>query len=123
MSFWKKHKPKKAVENLDSTPVAMPVKFHRPPTLQEQMQAFTRRQLNGYAKHQGKETFEEANDFDTGDDDDIPRSPHEIEFDEKGEREFELFASQQFEMAEKKRQAKQAKQQAEDTPPNSTPPL
>lgn len=90
--FWKKHKPKKATESLDSTPVAMPVKFHRPPTLQEQIQRYTRATLNKMAEQTGHETFEEANDFDVGEDLE-PASLHELEFGEQGERRFEEFVA------------------------------
>jgi len=89
--FWKKHKVKKGTETLDTTPVATPVKFHRPPTLQEQIQRYTRNHLNKIALQEGKETFEEANDFDVGEDE-LPPTPHEIEFDARGEAEFEKFA-------------------------------
>lgn len=89
--FWKKNKPKKATETLDPTPVAIPVKFHRPPTLQEQIARYTRNHLNKIAAQEGKESFEEANDFDVGED--SPMSPHEIEFDSRGEAEFEQFAA------------------------------
>lgn len=98
--FWKKHKPKKAAENPDPTPVAMPVKFHRPPTLQEQIRAYTRASLNRHAEAEGKETFEEANDFDVGDDD-FPRSQHELEFDARGEAEFEQFATKALRKSKK----------------------
>lgn len=90
--FWKKHKPKKATEVLDSTPVAMPVNFHRPPTLQEQIQRLTRQSLNKLAAQEGKESFEEADDFDIGEDFE-PASPHEIEFGPEKEAEFERVAT------------------------------
>lgn len=107
MIFWKKFKPKKPVEELDRTPIALSVGFHKPPTLQEQMAMYVRNTLNRAAESQGKETFEEANDFDVGEDFEPP-SQHETEFGERGEREFEKFATHQL----KKRSRKAAETDA-----------
>lgn len=93
MIFWKKHKPKKATEQLDLTPIAIPIHAHQPPTLQEQMRKYVRSHLNNYAEQTGAETFEEANDFDIGDVD--PASPHELEFGENQEARFEQFIAMQ----------------------------
>lgn len=63
----------------DDTPVELPLGFKRPPTLQEQIKAFVRTALSDQARAAGAETFEEANDFDLGDEEDIlPTSPHEF---------------------------------------------
>lgn len=71
----------KGHEVLDPTPVAVPVHFKRPPTLQEQIRSMVRsEELRRAASSQGMETFEEADDFAVGDDYD-PRSPHELVFD------------------------------------------
>lgn len=68
-------------EILDRTPVSMPVGFHRPPTLQEQMLRIIRsEQWRAHMEASGQETFEDADDFDVGDDYD-PRSPYEQNFD------------------------------------------
>lgn len=69
----------KGEEILDDTPIAIPLGFHRPPSLQEQFQMFLRYQSQE-AQNRGEETFEEADDFDVGDDYD-PTSPYEEHFD------------------------------------------
>lgn len=99
--FWKKHKPKSRVETPDPTPVAMPVNFHRPKPLQEQMREYTRRTLNHLAEQQGAESFEEADDFDIGDETPEPASPHELEFGSEGEARFERLAAQHIKKFEK----------------------
>lgn len=71
----------KGREILDPTPVAIPVAFSRPPSIAEQVQRLVRSHLNAIAAEQGKESFEEADDFDVGDDD-FPRSPHELSQDQ-----------------------------------------
>ena len=111
MTFWKKWQVKNRHENLDSTPLEMPMKFHRPPSLQEQLRAYTRATLNKQAALQGKETFEEANDFDVGEDL-LPVSQHEIEFDARGEAAFEEFATKAF---NKRKAAKEAAQKRRTT--------
>lgn len=122
--FWKKHKPKKAIETLDATPVAIPVKFHRPPSLQEQIARYTRQHLNKIAAQEGKESFEEANDFDVGEDE-LPPSQHEIDFDARGEAEFEKFATRTLLKGKKPKADKAGKADPEgsvsapNTPPNA----
>lgn len=69
-------------EVLDPTPVAIPVGFRRPPSLQEMIRQYVRRELSQQAAAEGHETFEEADDFDVGDDYD-PRSPWELDFDQE----------------------------------------
>lgn len=69
-------------EVVDERPMAMPVQFRAPPTLQEQVQALMRsEQLKAWANHNGFDTLEEAEDFDIGDGDDWS-SPYELEYDE-----------------------------------------
>lgn len=64
----------------DATPVAMPVGFRKPESLQDQIQRLVRNELSARAASQGMETFEEADDFDVGDDDgDNFRSKHELD--------------------------------------------
>lgn len=67
----------------DSEPVAIPVGFQRPPSLQEQIARLVRdpsfvSQIRGEGEE--FESFEEADDFDVGDDYD-PTSPWEENFD------------------------------------------
>lgn len=69
------------LENPDPTPMALPAHMKRPPTLQEQIRSMVRSErLAQEALANGFETFEDADDFDVGDDYD-PRSPHELVFD------------------------------------------
>lgn len=68
-------------EILDSTPMAVPVGFKRPPTLQEQIaRAVRSEQFRAQMESLGMETFAEADDFDVGEDFD-PKTPYEMEFD------------------------------------------
>lgn len=62
----------------DDTPVETPLKFRRPPTLQEQIKAMVRGEMSRAAAEEGKETFEEADDFDVEDEDDLPPSNYEF---------------------------------------------
>lgn len=67
-------------EILDPTPVAPPVGFVRQPSLAEQIRQMVRSEkLALEAEAAGFETFEEADDFNVGDDYD-PRSPFEEHF-------------------------------------------
>lgn len=66
-------------EILDPTPLAMPLKFARPPSMAEMLQRYVRGYLSNQVADQGMETFEEADDFDVGDDFD-PSSPFEEMF-------------------------------------------
>lgn len=61
----------------DPTPVVLPVGFKHPPTIQQMVQAAIRTQFDTYAREKGEETWEQANDFDTGEDEDM-RSPYEL---------------------------------------------
>lgn len=67
-------------EILDPNPVEIPVGFHQPPTLEARMRALIRTEMSQLAAQKGEETFEEADDFDIGDDFD-PTSPYEQHFD------------------------------------------
>lgn len=64
----------------DPTPMSIPAGFRRPDTLAEQVQRLVRGALSRQAAEQGAETFEESEDFDTGEDQD-PHSPFETYFD------------------------------------------
>ena len=63
----------------DPTPKALPVGFKRPETLAEQVQRLVRTSVSEHAAAHGMETFEEAEDFDTEDED--PFTPYETHFD------------------------------------------
>lgn len=76
---------KRVTEKLDPKPMGIPVGYRDPPTLQEQMARMLRAsQL--LAAQEGKESFEEANDFDCDDDMD-PNSPWEENFHGQFEKE------------------------------------
>lgn len=64
----------------DPTPIAPPVGYVRSPTIAEQIRTMVRSEgLRRHAELQGADTFEEADDFNVGDDYD-PRSPWEEQF-------------------------------------------
>lgn len=68
-------------EVLDSTPMALPVGARRPESIQSQIRRMIRSEhLAQAAAASGRETFEEADDFNVGDDYD-PKSPYEMDFD------------------------------------------
>lgn len=71
---------KKRYEVNSGIPHTLPVDFHRPPTLQEQVRRMIRSErLAQQAAELGYETFEEAEDLDIPEDD--MRTPYELEFD------------------------------------------
>jgi len=57
--------------------IAIPIGFHTPPSLQEQIRRFIRIEASNMAAAAGHETFEESDDFDVDDDVDF-KSPHEM---------------------------------------------
>lgn len=64
----------------DDTPMALPIGFERPESLDEKIMRMIRsRELAAAAEAAGSETLEEAEDFDVGDDYD-PTSPYEMHF-------------------------------------------
>lgn len=64
----------------DPTPIAPPVGYVRSPSIAEQIRTMVRsEQLRHHADQAGMDTFEEADDFNIGDDYD-PRSPWEEQF-------------------------------------------
>lgn len=67
-------------ELLDPTPMAPPIGYRRQPSLAEQIREAVRSEALRQALEEGVETFEEADDFNVGDDFD-PRTPYETEFD------------------------------------------
>lgn len=68
-------------EILDSTPVARPIKFNQRPMPLDEIKAALRL-FSEEAARNGQETFEEAEDFDVGDDAE-PYSPYEHPTDEQ----------------------------------------
>lgn len=66
----------------DQTPVARPVNFRPPPSMQELIRQYVRTELSRQADLAGDETFEEADDFDIPDDPPDPSSPWELNFDQ-----------------------------------------
>lgn len=68
-------------EVLDPTPVAIPVGFQKPESLAETIRRLVRtEEFRRAVERQGMETFEEADDFEVGEDYD-PSSPYETQFD------------------------------------------
>lgn len=69
-------------EVLDDTPVAIPVRFQRQPTILQEIldtRNLIRNEMSRMAAEEGNETFEEADDFYiVGEDDLDPYSPHEL---------------------------------------------
>lgn len=80
-SMAEKHLDKHGREIPDPVPVAPPLGYRRSPTLAEQIRSMViSEKLKQEALDAGMETFEEADDFDVGDDYD-PTSPYENDFD------------------------------------------
>lgn len=75
----------------DQTPVAVPLGWKRPETLQETVRRLIRGAMSDQASAVGQESFEEADDFEVGDDYD-PRSPFEIDEQAGGVPDWELQA-------------------------------
>lgn len=69
---------KNGKEYVDPTPINVPIHLKRPDTLAEQVRRLVRGEISRQAQAEGHETFEEADDFDTGEDEDI-RSPYELD--------------------------------------------
>lgn len=65
-------------EILDDTPVALPVRFKRPESLVAQVQRLVAGEMSRLAEQAGYESFDEADDFDVGDEDDL-RSQYELD--------------------------------------------
>lgn len=71
---------KRKYETPDPQPMAVPVRFQRPESLDQMIRRMIRTQMSVQAAQGGHESFEEAEDFDTGDDLEL-RSQYEIEGD------------------------------------------
>lgn len=66
----------------DSTPMAPPIGYKKHPSMVEIVRDMVRSErLAQEALAMGHETFEEADDFDVGDDPEVLRSPYENDFD------------------------------------------
>lgn len=65
-------------EVLDTTPVARAVSIARPPSIQEQIRRYVQTELSRQAVEAGEESFEEADDFDVGDEPEL-RSRYELD--------------------------------------------
>lgn len=61
----------------DPTPIALPLGMGIPETLAQQIQRMVKSELSRQAEAQGHDSFEDADDFDVGDDDEL-RSPYEL---------------------------------------------
>lgn len=72
MSCAREHFKTRDVEHpeLDVTPVEVPVEMGRPPSLKEELQRYARYEIHRVlTKDEPMESFEEADNFDVGDDD------------------------------------------------------
>lgn len=76
----------KGREILDSTPMAMPIGFDRPPTLQEMIARATRNELRMMMNEQNEDGLQEEL-LDDDDAENGPTSPYELVYDEKTGRE------------------------------------
>lgn len=105
----------------DPTPVEVPLGFKRPPSIQEMIRSYVRTALSERAAAEGRETFEEAMDFEVDDDPDVgPLSGYELT-----EMQEEMTPEQEeAEFAEKVRleaeQKKKEKPSAPDPAPGQT---
>lgn len=96
----------------DDTPIVIHVR-QKKITQFDDVRAFIKRELSDTAARSGRETFEEANDFDV-DDDPIPQSAHEYtEEQEEADRETIIRYNQE-------KQQKKAPPSSQDQPPPSS---
>jgi hypothetical protein len=65
-------------EIFDPRPMSVAMRQSAPPTLKDEMRRFFRQEMATYALSQGKETEEEANDFELPEDDQDPLSGYEV---------------------------------------------
>lgn len=73
----------KGREIISKEPLALKLGLKKPESLQDKVRRMIRLEASLYAEAQGKETFEEADDFDVGDDFD-PTTPYEVPADNEG---------------------------------------
>lgn len=63
----------------DPMPVEMPIGFKKPLTIQEQIaRALRSERIKQAQEARGEETFEDSMDFNTGEDETLPVTPHEL---------------------------------------------
>lgn len=66
-------------EQPDPMPVEMPIGFKKPLSIQEQIaRALRSEKIRQAQEARGEETFDDSMDFDTGDEEGLPVTPHEI---------------------------------------------
>jgi len=70
-------------EFIDPTPVEWPVGVSVPESIEQKIARMVRTTVSMHAAQQGAETFDEADDFDVGDDDGLPDSVHELDDDQE----------------------------------------
>lgn len=110
----------------DPLPLEPPIGYKRSPTIAEQLRAMVQGEALAYAaRNAGKETFEEADDFDVDDEFD-PRSPYEVIFeppptwDDRATKLGELIetgrrkAAAHLDEAEKKKKAREKAREPEE---------
>lgn len=95
----------------DPNPMEMPVNFKRPLTIQEQIRQLIRVEASAVARNSGYETFEEADDFEVGDEPEV-YSPYELA-DEQADAKIRDF------IEENPAAPKPAKQPPAGTPPQA----
>lgn len=113
-----KRDPNTHYETLDPKPLAIPARI-RPVTDVERLRAMVRGELSLAAQADGFETFEEANDFDVGDDYD-PTSPWELTIDQEIEHEqlvSRIIREQNGEEGSPDPQVSEQTQRGDTTPP------
>lgn len=71
---------KRGEELPDPKPVALPIHFNRPQSLNDRIRQLIQNEVSRVAVNAGEESFEEANDFDTGEEDADPLSNAEKAF-------------------------------------------
>lgn len=72
----------KGQEVVDKRPVAIPANCKKPESLADKVRRLVKHEASVLAESRGGETFEEADDFDVGDDFD-PTTPYEMDFDQE----------------------------------------
>lgn len=101
----------------DPTPMAPPVGFRPAPSLSDQIREMVRSErLAREVAESGHESFEEADDFDVGDDYE-PNTPFEEHFDPQGRSSFEPLAEVNKQEAAKNKEAKEKQEAAKPPQP------
>ena len=65
-------------ERPDPTPVAIPIGYQQPDTMEEMVQQYVRREMSAYAQTQDMGTFEEEDDFEETDSEEMGLSGYEV---------------------------------------------